>query len=190
MFDDDSYDMAAGGATKYEDAAFDLSLGNWIDFRTESGPEGYFLLRAQTAWCHGAGGIGLARIRRRDHLGVDRALAAVEAQLASVPSGSSLGLCHGTSGLIEVLSTAARAGYGDLLGRDPSDRLEELWDTLDLGDLPGLLRSTGLSKVGLMDGVSGVGYQALRLADPDRTPALLSLALSHDGANPAEASVA
>jgi lantibiotic biosynthesis protein len=49
------------GAFGYEDELFDSVSGNWPDLRPfNSGNEAS---RFVTAWCHGAAGIGLARLR-------------------------------------------------------------------------------------------------------------------------------
>src|SRR5262249_1629366 len=109
------YLAAARGAFAYEDTLFDADRGNWPDLRsadTPGTPE-----RPPTfpsAWCHGAGGIALARLRavtldpahREGHLAyAHAALAATQAaamQALSYPRADA-SLCHGLAGLSEIL---------------------------------------------------------------------------------------
>jgi lantibiotic modifying enzyme len=183
MFGGERYAAGAQGAIAYEDAAFSASLGNWHDFRVDDGAEaepppawGFTVPKAQVAWCHGAGGIALARSECKDARGVERAVAAVEAHLGNANASHGLGLCHGASGLVEILLTVSRSGYQHLLSVDPRGLLVRRWRALEDGSLAALTVSARVEGVGLMDGVAGVGYEALRLTDPVATPPVLCLA--------------
>jgi lantibiotic modifying enzyme len=138
------------------------------------------------AWCHGAPGIALARLRaaaldrerREDHLvmarvGIATTLEAIPQSLAS--SRCDATPCHGLAGLIEVVwmaglmlddrsyrdraLTAARA----LIGRHATP-----------GDWPSGLACRGPNP-SLMLGAAGVGYTFLRLHDPETVPSVLLL---------------
>ena len=55
--DDTLVDAGAAGFA-YEEAVFDAATGNWPDFRPASPPG-----PGMASWCHGAPGIGPARLR-------------------------------------------------------------------------------------------------------------------------------
>lgn len=54
---------AARAAIAYEDGAFDAAAQNWPDFRRQATGRDIGGGRFITAWCHGASGIGMARVR-------------------------------------------------------------------------------------------------------------------------------
>ena len=103
----------ARGACVYEDALFDETAGNWRDMRSFNSS-----LTFQTAWCHGAPGIGLTRLlaievdgeRRTQYESQVRRAARVV--LDTIPAKLAEGradatLCHGIAGLSEILWTYA-----------------------------------------------------------------------------------
>ncbi|HKI18031.1 MAG TPA: lanthionine synthetase LanC family protein, partial [Isosphaeraceae bacterium] len=172
---------AARGAFDYEDSLFDSRERNWPDLRLKSDRPQFGRF-----WCHGAPGIALARLRaatidaeRADQylatarLALSTTLDAVE-QLAESP-GSDTSLCHGLSGLGEVLLIAGQilkdASCHDramALGRGLIER-HAAWD-----DWPSGVPSGGPNP-SLMLGVAGVGYWLLRLNDPASVPSVLLL---------------
>src|SRR5262249_31941556 len=117
---------AAEGAFAYERHWFDPAAGNWPDLRDPevSGMSGVGATDApafMTAWCHGAAGLGLARLRAWELTGEDiyqqDAEPAVAPPLANLRGGTEMSqtndsLCHGRAGNCETLL------YGShLLGR-------------------------------------------------------------------------
>jgi lantibiotic modifying enzyme len=178
---------AARGAFAYEDSVFSEEAGNWPDLRVfentagQAAPAGP---RFPVAWCHGAPGIALSRLRaaildparRGPYLASARtALATTAAALESSSSQdrSDASLCHGLSGLAEVLLIAGR-----LLGEPEYCVLAEHAGRAmiaahgEAGDWPSGVPSGGPSPT-LMLGSAGVGYFFLRLHDPEATPPLL-----------------
>ncbi len=184
---------AAGQVLRYESSLFDASAGNWRDLRDRPEQESD---RHLVAWCHGAPGIGLARIailqtlRRSegsgstathltDHLSeaalqrdVERAVACTLGQ----GFGLTHSLCHGDLGNLDFLLEASRE-------QDPLKALPAHISRLSAGVLrsfrhQGFLYGSpgGTEPPGLMVGIAGIGYGFLRLAAPDRTPSLLRLA--------------
>ena len=121
---DDDVVSAGVLAFAYEAEVFDVSVGNWPDFReptrhpTASGT-GYPSVPGagfMTAWCHGAPGIALARLRALellpDHreaarwrVELDRALATT----TNAPEPANDHLCCGLTGRAAVLRIAGRA---------------------------------------------------------------------------------
>ena len=169
----------ARGALVYEDAMFDETAGNWRDMRSYGQPGGF-----QTAWCHGAPGIGLTRLAamradtaRADHYAaqVRVAAAATRAALATklAEHRSDATLCHGIAGLADILLTFGRAlgEPSDVeLARAASLELVRRYDPL--GDYP-TAAPMGASNASFATGSAGIGHHFLRLVTD--TPPVLAL---------------
>ena len=173
------YRDVAQQAIVYERSLFSPEIGNWPDLR-RSGDEdtaGETLTQPVAAWCHGATGIGLARLHALSHL--DGAALHDEVQIAlgatlQLGFGHTHSLCHGDMGAIDVLLEAS-----SVLG-------EPYWRSEAMRRAGQALRSIeqggwecggppGVELPGLMLGLAGIGYGMLRAAAPDETPCLLRL---------------
>jgi lantibiotic modifying enzyme len=171
----------------YEDSVFNQEQGNWPDFRPYPGELGRpGSLSYALAWCHGAPGIALSRLRaisldvvRREPL-VAVARVGLQTMLGAIERRSRLSrqdatLCHGLAGLNEVLWTA-----GTLLN-------EETYQNFARAIALSLIKSygeaddwpTGVPSGGpnpsLMLGTAGIGYHFLRLDSPKHVPPILAL---------------
>ena len=175
--DSDEMTEAAHRAFRYENRWFRPAEDNWPDFREEDGEDAPTCV----AWCHGAPGIGLTRLRAVE-LGFDAYRADAEAAMRTTRSSladrdswidGDFSLCHGHSGLGEVLRYASR-----VLGRP---ELAELVSeaaaagAARFADEPaswpcGVRRGSNPS---LMIGLAGIGYFFLGLADPALPSVLL-----------------
>jgi len=157
----------ARGAFAFERTLFDVASGNWRDLRPVAGG------RFMTAWCHGAPGVGLARI---EALPAEPALLEEAACAARTTARSGFGLnhslCHGDFGNLELLHRARALPGGP--GADAfRERLGGVCASLDTeGPLCGVPR--GIETPGLFAGLSGIGWQLLRFAEPSRIPSLLT----------------
>lgn len=134
---DDRYLYAAVRALQYERAYFDVAKKNWLDFRDSSlwevtQPErrnefrsriqaGETFTReapsAMNAWCHGAPGIGLVRLRVYELTGdtevLEECANAVQTTAESFLDGAQgLSLCHGLGGNAETILYAQEL-FGD-----------------------------------------------------------------------------
>jgi hypothetical protein len=178
---------AARVAFAYEDALFDAQRGNWPDLR----PSGSSDLSGDrpgfaTAWCHGAPGIALTRLRaatldpgRREaylasaRIAIATTLDAIDQQLEYPRTDATL--CHGLAGLLEVVLIAGRS-LGDPAHNDRAVSLSRaLIDRHGAaGDWPSGVPSRGPNP-SLMLGAAGIGYTFLRLHDPERVPSVLLL---------------
>ena len=135
------------------------------------------------AWCHGAPGIGLSRIRAHqileDHECRAEAATAVRTTARSLGAYLQNGqgncsLCHGNMGNAELLLSA-----GEVLGDSDSAKLvSHLADAgiqqYHAGRNPwpcGVLN--GGENPGLMLGLAGIGHFYLRLFDRGRIPSVL-----------------
>ena len=175
---------AAEQAFRYERHWYNAEQENWPDFRgvpAAPGDAGRAAVCA-LAWCHGAPGIGLSRLRAYQLLGDDACRAEAEAALrttarmlerALAGGQDGFSLCHGLAGNAELLLCAA-AILADGRQRDLAERLgrygiqrylepHQPWPcgVLGGGETPGLLL-----------GLAGIGHFYLRLAVP-ATPSVL-----------------
>jgi type 2 lantibiotic biosynthesis protein LanM len=169
----------------FENRSFSSSHNNWPDFRTEGSGTGPYW---PCQWCHGAGGIGLARIgtlRRwpidpeehaagptvndwRDELWTDirRAVDCVE---QAWPYSSDT-LCCGNLGNIELLNEAARCLAGEERSKLRDEASRRMMAIVTAADARGdYLWDVGDRRfnLGLFKGLAGVGYTLLRQLDRD-----------------------
>ncbi len=174
---EERYRKAASDAIAYERAFFSSEAGNWPDLRvsndsvTESDKQKFMV-----SWCHGAPGIGLARLRSLEHLDDPFIRSEIETALQTTLRrgfGWNHCLCHGDLGNLELLLQASQI-FGSRW-RDHLDRVTSMIvHSMDrIGWLCG--NPMRLESPGLMTGLSGIGYELLRLAEPERTPAVLVL---------------
>ena len=171
---------AAQDAMAYERSLFSAEAGNWPDLRPPQTPGQEPRAgqnRFMTAWCHGASGIGLARLQALQHLEDpeirDEINTALKTTLVQGFGGTHC-LCHGDLGNLELVLQAASA-----LSDHPCHAyIGELCS----GVVQSIERHGWLCAVplqvetpGLMLGLAGIGYGLLRLAEPDRVPSVLLL---------------
>ena len=178
---------AGRGAFAYEDTLYDPARANWPDLRSPSpgapAPEPAAASCAM-AWCHGSPGIAMARARAAllDGERADAHASIAKTALASVLSAwdrmrdqprTDATLCHGLSGLGEIVATAGRWLEDPELTTAAdahSRRLIERHSAAE--DWPSGLSSTGPNP-SLMLGTAGVGLHFLRLHDPEKVPGVL-----------------
>jgi type 2 lantibiotic biosynthesis protein LanM len=174
---EEQFRQAARDAMAYERSLFSPTHHNWPDLRSSqvgsNGQPSYMV-----AWCHGAPGIGLARLASLN-LVSDRALSSeIESALRTTLTygfGLNHSLCHGDLGNLDVLLTATQRltrqseyeGHVRQLASMLLDNIEEQ------GWVTGIPR--GVETPGLMVGIAGIGYALLRLAAPEQIPSLLLL---------------
>lgn len=145
----------------YEDSNYDVAMNDWKDFRTESAGEEH-----QVAWCHGKGGILLAR-KNIMELCDDAEISEICRQdiesnierLKKEKDRVGMCLCHGTAGNYEILRQ-----LGDE-SKMPFRKISEL-----------LFQEKTVP--GLMSGLCGIGYAAL-MFNYFEYPDLLSIKLQN-----------
>jgi lantibiotic modifying enzyme len=175
---------AAQEALRYERRWYDPQQENWPDFRSlgETGGTTGF----GAAWCHGAPGIGLSRVRAYQILQDATCRAEAEAAIrtttrtlqTSVQSGQgNYSLCHGNSGNAELLLYAGEV----LADKDGMKTVlnvaEDGLQKYQVGRNPwpcGVLN--GGETPNLMLGLAGIGYFYLRLHDRKNVPSILLVA--------------
>jgi hypothetical protein len=196
------YRFAAEMALLYERRLFDAEHSNWPDLRhkelndlAHSGDPDAVRRAAlagavppyrpvfMTAWCHGAPGIGLARLRALaltgDEVHRREAEAALEATLPGLrpPTAENYSLCHGVGGNCE-LPLEASAAFGNAALRAVCDDCADYgWETYERAGRPWPCGTENqVSDPSLMLGEAGIGHFYLRLADPATPPVLMPAA--------------
>jgi lantibiotic modifying enzyme len=131
-----------------------------------------------TAWCHGAVGIGLARLQALPSLNDPELRVELDTALRTTLAagfGHNHSLCHGDLGNLELLLQAS-ATFDDPQLRAAVDQRAALILTDICGNGWRCGLPLGLESPSLMSGLAGIGYGLLRLAEPTRVPAILVLA--------------
>lgn len=182
---EEKYLQAANKAFEYERAWFNLQYGNWPDLRNnnDSNNKTAVSLYGSVAWCHGAPGIGLSRLRTYDLLADETCKKEAEVAVnttynminQSLQKGqSNFSLCHGIAGNAELLIMAAASlknqnlinyvQQAGLAGINLYTKNSFLWPCgiVGIGEVPGL-----------MLGIAGIGFFYLRLYDSLHTPSIL-----------------
>jgi lantibiotic modifying enzyme len=178
--DDPASSHAAEMGFAYERRWYSPSERNWPDLRGPADATPTFAV----AWCHGAPGIGLSRLRAFALTGDPAYRAEAEAaivstsrslEMTSCPGAGNYSLCHGHCGNAELLLIASRIlgepGYkavAEAVGRRGIEfhlRTETPWPCGVNG---------GRETPNLLLGLAGIGDFYLRLALPDvHTPLVL-----------------
>jgi lantibiotic modifying enzyme len=181
-------DWIAGGlaAFRYEDQLYDAERGNWPDLRefaTVRGmPDSPKRFPSMIAWCHGAAGVGLARLRAfqilPEHrpellISIERAIRATANHLTRLPADSDASPCHGRAGLAETLVCASAV----LDERQYSDQVRRMWARLlrnrSCEDEWPVGIASGRNNPSLMLGNAGIGYALVRAANPYKVSSIL-----------------
>jgi lantibiotic modifying enzyme len=181
-------DWIDGGlaAFRYEDQLYDAGRGNWPDLRELAArggaPHDPKHPSFMVAWCHGAAGIGLARLRayqllpqRRAELqiSVEQAVRTTAAHLQTLPADFDASPCHGRGGLAETLLHASAT----LDDRQYAAQALGMWvrtvQTRAVGQQWSVGVVSGRNNPSLMLGQAGIGYALLRASNPDEVPSIL-----------------
>ncbi len=178
---DEKFSAAALDAIRYEHTQFSPKDGNWLDAEDPQDlglPKKDGRLALSMAWCYGAPGIGLARLRMLRHLEHpllrEEALVALNTTLAR-GFGANHSLCHGDLGNMDFLwqanETLNQPELPAQINRLTSIILESIRRDGWLCGVP-----LGVESPALMNGLAGICYGLLRLAEPARVPSILVLA--------------
>lgn len=174
---DERYREIALQAVAFEDSTFSPEHANWPDQRIgpehpEDAPPTFM-----AAWCHGACGIGLSRLRMLRHIAephIQRDAATAVSTTARKAFGFNHCLCHGDLGALELLLEASQTledgRWGEELERLAAGVLASIDEHGFICGVP-----LGVETPGLLDGLAGISYGLLRLAEPERVPSALLL---------------
>lgn len=163
---------AAEEAIAYERSVFIPEQENWPDFRQSFSKEKPVCM---CSWCHGAPGIGLARLGGLDILDTPEIRQDIEVAINTTKQQKLTGidhLCCGNLGRVEFLLTASRK----------LSRPELLEDAMQIASqVVARAKQKGhfgygpilTFHPGFFQGAAGIGYELLRLAYPDQLPSVL-----------------
>lgn len=183
---EERFRQTARAAMTYERGLFSPEKQNWLDLRTTrnirrsvtTGQEER--QHCMVAWCHGAAGIGLARLASLQHIDDTMLCEEIDVALKTTIAagfGGDHSLCHGDSGNLETLLVASEVLAMPQNGQPLKHLTGRLLDSIDtygwLTDVP-----LDVKTPGLMVGITGIGYELLRLAEPEIIPSVLLLAPS------------
>jgi lantibiotic modifying enzyme len=123
---DKAFKEAGLAAFAYERRWYNAAQANWPDFRRSGGGRSRIAQQFSNAWCHGAPGIALSRLRAMQlaptseiaselHAALGTTSQATSAMLTA--SGTSFCLCHGLAGNADVLNLCANGAAPSLVWR-------------------------------------------------------------------------
>jgi type 2 lantibiotic biosynthesis protein LanM len=168
--------QAAEAGVAYETHSFSKETGNWRRYAQHLTEDDQ--LRFSTRWCHGATGIGLARLDGLPVLDTDAIRADIDIAIcrtAQEPVGPVDNLCCGNFGRLEFLLAAGQRLRRDHLINLARMRADELVET---SRASGFFRSgcgPPVFNPGFFSGLSGIGYELMRLVSPTSLPSVLTL---------------
>ena len=164
----------------YERQMFSEEDQNWYDLRSfgDHASAEVHTSGCMSAWCHGAPGIGLGRLASLHYMPDDNYIhQEIESAInTTLNSGFRVNhsLCHGSLGNLELLLSAAQtlpeSHYVESINQITPEILTNIEQNGWRTGLPLELESPGL-----MVGLAGIGYQLLRLAEPEKVPSVLVL---------------
>ena len=182
MSGEERFRRAALSGMKYERSIFSERGGNWPDLRKlpsaytpieENNEEIYSVF----AWCHGAPGVGLARLCSLPYIddeSIREEIAIACNATVTNGFGRNHSLCHGDLGNLELLIRACQM-FGDADSQSQMKRMTSIiFESIEKhGWLCGI--PLGVESPGLMSGLAGIGFGLLRAAKPDDVPSPLVL---------------
>jgi len=167
---------AAREGIRYERSTFSPTVGNWPDFRSEA--DGNREPRFMVSWCHGAPGIGLARLGGLPSLDEPEVRDEIAVALRTSRDVGMAGvdhLCCGNFGRIEFLQVAAQQLSRPELANEATRQTEAVVTRAGPHGSYRLLPELPYDVFcpGFFHGTSGIGYQLLRQAFPELLPSVL-----------------
>lgn len=189
--------LTAQAALRYENHWFDQGASNWADLRhfaqgAKAGKTEPGATTCSMAWCHGAPGIGLSRLRTRQLFiqtadsdissvtAIQQDLeAAVQSSSAALmqawlPGKLNYSLCHGAAGNAELMIMAAQELQRPALMAVAEKVAQDGHNFYVKQGLPWPCGNGGAGESpGLMLGTTGIGYFYLRMYDAQTVPSIL-----------------
>ncbi|WP_019500707.1 type 2 lanthipeptide synthetase LanM family protein [Pseudanabaena sp. PCC 6802] len=169
------YLEAALEGIEYERSVFSESHANWPDFRGAGQAGQHSFL---TQWCHGATGIGLGRLGSFEIVKTPEVEREIEVALQTTQKYALQiidHLCCGNLGRVEALLVGAqrcsRSDWHQTAFQNATNVVSRARRTGAYQLFPNLPNS--VFNPGFFQGTAGIGYQLLRLAQPDRLPSVL-----------------
>jgi type 2 lantibiotic biosynthesis protein LanM len=177
---EERFRTAARAAIDYERSLFSPKAGNWPDLRdldTSLGQAANGEDSFMVAWCHGAPGIGLARLQALPYLEDVTIRKEIYTALNTTLAqgfGHNHSLCHGDLGNLELLLRASET-LDDPQWCAQVNRLAAIILESIGRDGWRCANPLGVESPGLMTGLAGIGHELLRVAEPKCVPSVLLL---------------
>lgn len=168
---------AAREALSYERSVFDEETRNWPDYRAaKAGTEGDY--GCSSMWCHGAPGIGLARLSGIALDDDPDCPVEIEAALEATTRFGLRGpdyVCCGNLGRADLLLEAGLRLNRAALGRRALSMASNIAARAEREGGFRLIHGLPANsyKPGFFRGVAGIGYELLRIASPRHVPSIL-----------------
>jgi len=156
-------------ALVWERTTFAADVGNWYAFGSNATQPIIW-----TSWCHGAAGIGLARLGLGAAYFMSEVRHDIEVALATSAAyslDSTDFVCCGNAGRLELFITASQQWQQSAWREVAMQKAEAMGQRapgqFDLGEESAVVNPT------FFKGLAGIGYQYLRLAHPEQLPSVL-----------------
>ncbi len=166
------YQAAASEGIAYEDSTFLPEINTWPDLRSEE-PRDF-----RVAWCHGAPGIGLARLGGLSSLDTEQVRQDIQIALQRTEQEGVQALdhlCCGNMGRVDILLTAAQQLSDPRLARVAEHAMAQMVKRAEQMGAFALdpLLPKQVQHFGFFQGTAGLGYTLLRMAYPEQLPSVL-----------------
>lgn len=171
------YFAVADKAIRYENSQYSAKDRNWYDLRDLPGMEEK-TPRFMQSWCHGAPGISLGRLAVLHLYDNDQVRNDIATALDTTLKTGEMNadhLCCGNLGRAEIILTHALANRdADLANAAYARILQSIRRAGNRGHFTLFHKDNGdFFNPGFFQGLSGIGYEMLRLAYPDSVPSIL-----------------
>jgi lantibiotic modifying enzyme len=166
---DAAFRDAAATALRYERSLFLPERGNWAGLPGHAS-------EPPCQWCHGAVGIGLARLGCRELIDDAEIAAEIETAITTTCDAAMSPLdhlCCGNFGRLDFLLTAGlQLDRSPLVGFARERAAKRANRAVSEGGFVWRIGDDRLNP-GLFQGIAGIGYQLLRFQDPASLPSIL-----------------
>jgi type 2 lantibiotic biosynthesis protein LanM len=175
---DTKYFSIAVRAISYENSHFSAEFKNWKDLRDLSGLANISKQQYSTQWCHGAPGIGLARLAGKRIFNNDSVESDISSALETTKQkllGARDYLCCGNMGRIEVLHYASLEMNDPELMKIAMEGASQIITRAEKKGNYNILTGEAeeVFNPGFFRGISGIGYEFIRMAYPEKFPSVL-----------------
>lgn len=169
------YCNASLSAFRYEGTIYSNEKKGWPDFRDDVALSGDQVFPC--AWCHGGAGIGLSRLGVYTHMGnasIEKEIGHAVQQVRLHPDFGRDSLCCGILSRVEFLVKAGCLLGDRTLTREGHRMAERCIARARAMGGYSCLENVPRSVIvpGLFSGLAGIGYELLRLLEPDAIPSI------------------
>lgn len=179
---DDTVFHAIKRGLEFENSLFVQEYTNWKDERYYKGEKISESNNYTVAWCHGAPGILLSRLRIQNLMDgeiVDIAAKDIKRSIATVYNscmGANNCLCHGNMGNSEIVQEYCKVFPDEEMKAASELTRRNLIEKISQDENLGIKPFYGFQSLGFMNGLAGIGYSIMRELDKE-LPCIMALDL-------------